>query len=75
MLHSNNEVIVIEIYTSSKDSSSKEGKDCYIKYNEKYYMQNIMEKDTLLNQVSKFLDLKLPECLDVTFSMVYLFAC
>ena len=75
MLHSNNKVIVIEIYTSSKDSSSIEGKNYYIKYNKKYYMQNIMEKDTLLNQVYKFLDLKLPECLDVTFSMVYLLAC
>ena len=66
MLHSNSEVIVI---------GSIEGKNCYIKYNKKYYMPNVMEKDTLLNQVSIFLDLKLPECLDVTFSMVYLFAC
>ena len=44
MLHSDNEVIVIETDSSDIDSSPIKGKNCCNKYYKKYYMLNVMEK-------------------------------
>ena len=44
MLHSDNEVIVIEIDSSDIGSSPIKGKNCYNKYYKKHYMLNVMEK-------------------------------
>ena len=44
MLHSDNEVIVIEIDSSDNDSSPIKGKNCYNKYYKKYYTLNVIQK-------------------------------
>ena len=44
MIHSDNEVIVVEIDSSDNDSSPIKGKNSYNKYYKKYYVLNVIEK-------------------------------